>query len=473
MNFSHLSRRGFLAASAFAPVALNAAAAAAPQNLRAISRAIEVNGRSAKVFGLIGPDGRPGLTLDANQNFDVALTNQTSEPTLIHWHGLTPPWPQDGVPDNPAPLLAPGETRLYDFPVGPAGTHWMHAHTLQEQNLLAAPLVVRDPSSGEQEIVVLLHDFSFTPAAELLANLQKPGGHMMHDMGAMHDDHASDPDAARQTMAQMMRSGAMVHANDLAFDAFLANDRTLDDPEIFRVDKGATLRLRLINGATATAFMVDVGALDAELIAVDGRDIAAVAGQKFPVFMGQRLDLRLRIPREGGAFPILAAVEGLAAATGVILATSDAKIAKIAAPTEKTGLIDAFAFEKLLSAGKSLAARPAQQQFQVELSGGMNGYDWAMTSNAPLRVTSGERVEITIRNMTMMTHPMHMHGHAFQIVALNGAKLAGALRDTVAVPHMGEAVVAFDAGSPGKWPFHCHHLYHMAAGMMDYVEVTA
>ena len=51
----------------------------------------------------------------------------------------------------------------------------MHAHTLQEQALLAAPLIVRraeEQSADEQEVVVLLHDFSFTPAAELLAKLK-------------------------------------------------------------------------------------------------------------------------------------------------------------------------------------------------------------------------------------------------------------------------------------------------------------
>ena len=57
----------------------------------------------------------------------------------------------------------------------------MHAHTLQEQNLLAAPLIVRAKGAGAdvQEVVILLHDFSFTPAAELLARLQKSGGGVM------------------------------------------------------------------------------------------------------------------------------------------------------------------------------------------------------------------------------------------------------------------------------------------------------
>ena len=101
--------------------------------------------------------------------------------TLIHWHGLTPPWDMDGVPENPAAPLPAGQSREYAFPVGPGGTHWMHAHTLQEQSLLAAPLIVRtaeDRSRDEQEVVVLLHDFSFKSPEELLETLK--GGSSGH-----------------------------------------------------------------------------------------------------------------------------------------------------------------------------------------------------------------------------------------------------------------------------------------------------
>ena len=140
-----------------------------PRILSVGYRTIDVRGRSARVFGLVQPDGRPGLTLDAGTDFDVALSSAIDEPTLIHWHGLTPPWAADGVPDNPVALLKPSETRRYTFPVGAGGTHWMHAHTLQEQNLLAAPLIVRtadDMKRDEQEVVILLHDFSFLSAEE-------------------------------------------------------------------------------------------------------------------------------------------------------------------------------------------------------------------------------------------------------------------------------------------------------------------
>jgi FtsP/CotA-like multicopper oxidase with cupredoxin domain len=72
-------------------------------------------------------------------------------------------------------------------------------------------------------------------------------------------------------------------------------------------------------------------------------------------------------------------------------------------------------------------------------------------------------------NHSMMAHPMHLHGHHFQVVGINGRRLSGAMRDTVLVPPMGTVVVEFDADNPGRWLYHCHNLYHMAAGMMSEV----
>jgi FtsP/CotA-like multicopper oxidase with cupredoxin domain len=106
--------------------------AGAGQPLAAVNRTLDINGKAAKVFGLVREGGRPGVVLEPGQDFNVALTNELSEPTLVHWHGMTPPWPMDGVPDTPAPLMKPGETRTYAFPVADSGTYWMHAHTLQE-----------------------------------------------------------------------------------------------------------------------------------------------------------------------------------------------------------------------------------------------------------------------------------------------------------------------------------------------------
>ncbi|WP_264797718.1 multicopper oxidase domain-containing protein, partial [Acidocella aminolytica] len=89
----------------------------------------------------------------------------------------------------------------------------------------------------------------------------------------------------------------------------------------------------------------------------------------------------------------------------------------------------------------------------------------------PLMLQKGQRVEIEMVNHSMMAHPMHLHGHAFQVIAVNGRPIQGAMRDTVLVtPMMGSVRIAFEANNPGRWPLHCHNLYHMTTGMMTEVR---
>ncbi|MGB9141404.1 MAG: multicopper oxidase domain-containing protein, partial [Aestuariivirga sp.] len=323
-----------------------------------------------------------------------------------------------------------------------------------------------DLSRDEQEVVVLLHDFSFTPAEELLAKLKSGSGMgmMMNGMDMQGMDHS-------KMSGMAMGVGMMaMDVNDIVFDAYLANDRALNDPQVVQAEKGGRVRLRVINGATATGFTIDTGALDGEVIAVDGQDIVPLRTRQFPLAMGQRVDFRLPLPKDGGAFPILALREGGTERTGIILANPGATVSKIAEAGEVQGPILSLDREAGLVAASPLAVRPIDRGIVVNLQGSMQGYEWGMESNAELLVNEGERVAIEMRNHSMMTHPMHLHGHHFQIIEINGRSVSGALRDTVFLSPMTRVTFAFDARNPGKaWAFHCHHLYHMASGMMTAV----
>jgi FtsP/CotA-like multicopper oxidase with cupredoxin domain len=420
-------------------------------------RTIEVNGRAASVFKLERSDGLRGLQFTAGDPFDVVLKNRTTEATIIHWHGLTPPWPADGVGGAPQPLLEDGADRHFHFPAGEAGTHWMHAHTLQEQALLAAPLIVRDPqdkSRDEQEVVILLHDFSFRAPEELLADLKKKSAAPM------------DTTMPGMTMDGSMPGMAM-DINDIEYDAYLSNDRTLNDPEVITVEKHAHVRLRIINGATATAFTIDLGNIGGTLIAVDGHNVEPVKSRRFPISMGQRLDIRLDVPRGSGALPILALREGAPQRTGIILKPRGKHVPKLSATGKEMSPILDFGLESGLRASAPLQVREATRRYEVALTGGMGGYAWGMAPDSPIAAVKGDRVELLIRNQTMMAHPIHLHGHHFQVVAIDGQpRFSGAVRDTVDIPPNANVTVALDANNPGQWAFHCHHLYHMAAGMM-------
>ncbi|WP_232478957.1 multicopper oxidase domain-containing protein [Roseomonas rosulenta] len=175
------------------------------------------------------------------------------------------------------------------------------------------------------------------------------------------------------------------------------------------------------------------------------------------------------MPREGGARPILFQPEGKVERTGIILATPGAAVGRIVGRAGRAaGGLD-LALERRLVPVRALEERRADRALQLSLIGGP-GYawslDWGRDAAAAVSLRTGERVEVTMVNRTTMAHPMHLHGHHFQVVAVDGQRFSGAMRDTVLVPANTSVTVAFDADNPGEWPLHCHQLYHMAAGVM-------
>lgn len=477
---TQLSRRAFLGASlALAGTVTIPRFALAQQPstriLVAERRVIDVLGKPADVFGIRNELGRQGLFLPVGERFVVDLENQIGTETIIHWHGQVPDPAQDGVSDTGyvSPLAA-GEIRSFDFRAR-SGTHWMHSHHgLQEQSLLAAPLVVytaEDEAADVHDETVLLHDFSFRSPEEILADLTggEVGGHDTHGMSG----------GAKMPMGEGMMMGGIDHGmmsmdlNDVAYDAFLANDRTLDDPQIIWTEPGARVRLRLINGATSSAFWINLGEAEATVLAVDGNEVEPIMGNRFPMTPAQRLDLLIDMNGKS-VVPVLAQVEGLADRTGVILAVNGAKVPKISRMAERAEVPVDLTLEEKLVSRHPLATRATDRTIQTMIMGSMAPYAWNMDNapwpnRRPLTVTEGERVTLEIMNHSMMAHPMHLHGHHFQVTSLNGQAVNGAVRDTVLVPPMATVGVSFDADNPGRWLLHCHNLYHMATGMMTEV----
>jgi FtsP/CotA-like multicopper oxidase with cupredoxin domain len=458
-----LSRRNFLAAS----IAVGAASRvharmddAAATVLRLERRDIEVNGKSASVFCIRQPDGIFGITTDVGKPFRVRVENHIEEPSLIHWHGLTPPWQQDGVQDVSGPAIPSGGSAGYDFPLRRGGTYWMHSHYgLQEQLSLSAPLIIRDGSENpsQQEVVVMLADFSFTPPDQILAQLQS---RQSDDMRGT-DMHGTEMPAIK----------SVPDLNDVQYDAFLANSRTLADPEVVKVEPGGRVRLRIVNASSMSAYHIDLGQLEGDLIAVDGIRVQPIRGHNFPITVAQRLDIELTIPEIAAAYPVLALLEGERRQTGIVLLAGKGQVTRISGMAEAASPPLTLGLERSLRAAEPLVDRKVDRAHVVNLTGSMQGYRWSINNVAwtkdvpPLMVAEGERVELVIINQTMMPHPMHLHGHSFQVVAIDGHRFVGAVRDTVLVPPKTTVTVVFDADNPGWWAFHCHLLYHQHAGM--------
>src|SRR4029077_16391639 len=333
-----VSRRSFLGAALATgvlpvlPVSANAAFPTPKPLVRLVAgtRTLEVNGRPAKVFSLTGSDGRPGIRLAPGERFRVEFANETGVRTLVPWHGQLPPWTQDGFPWPQTPPIGNGIVQAYDYaPI--AGTYWMHSHhELQEQRLMTAPLIVHDKAAlqeDRQEVVLMLHDFTFREPDEVLAGLvgasaataqtiaqndeqggEREGSSTLSQPGAggMANMRARNMPQKPIAANSMSAPGHMqMGLNDVHYDAFLANDRTLAAPEIVRVERDGRVRLRIINGASSSQFWIDLGALTGYVVATDGHAVQPASGKRFPIAIAQRLDILIDLPAEG-TFPILA-----------------------------------------------------------------------------------------------------------------------------------------------------------------------
>ncbi|WP_028966214.1 copper resistance system multicopper oxidase [Sphingomonas phyllosphaerae] len=145
------------------------------------------------------------------------------------------------------------------------------------------------------------------------------------------------------------------------------------------------------------------------------------------------------------------------------------------------GLADAghrvLVYRDLVALEKNPDQRAPSRQLRIHLTGNMERYMWAfdgVTLNEvkePIPFRAGERVRVTLVNDTMMAHPIHLHGHFFELVTGHGDH--SPRKHTINVAPGGTATFDLTADAVGDWAFHCHLLYHMHAGMMQVVTVRA
>jgi len=131
-------------------------------------------------------------------------------------------------------------------------------------------------------------------------------------------------------------------------------------------------------------------------------------------------------------------------------------------------------YRDLVAVDRNPDVRAPVRAIDLHLTGNMERYMWSFDGKTltqagdPIPIRTGERVRVNLINDTMMSHPIHLHGHFFELVTGHGDH--SPRKHTVNVAPGGK--VSFDVtGVEGDWAFHCHMLYHMHAGMMRVVQV--
>lgn len=412
-------------------------------------------------------DSLPGplLRAKAGDFVQVTLKNQLPDDTTVHWHGIALNNAADGVPDMTQKPVKPGETYQYSFLVPDPGTYFFHPHVgLQLDRGLHAPLVVDDPNEPggyDHEWIVVLDDWldgtGTTPDATLAKlisdNATDSGNSGMGGMGGMN-------------MGGMGGVGTPPFGDggDIRYPHFLINGRVPTAPETFAAKAGQRVRIRFINAGSDTIFSVALGGHQMTVTHTDGYPVKPQAVGALYLAMGERYDVTVTLA--DGVFPLVAVPFGKngTPARALIRTGSGAAPAAGVVPVELNGPILMGA--DLEPADQSLLpSRSADETIRVVLNGQMSPYAWGLNGasypkNDPIMVSHGNRVRIRATNMTMMTHPLHLHGHTFAITE------SGLRKDTVILRPMETRTLEFQADNPGRWAVHCHNAYHAEAGMM-------
>jgi FtsP/CotA-like multicopper oxidase with cupredoxin domain len=412
----------------------------------------------------------PGPLIRANTGDELAITvtNQLNHPTSVHWHGITIRNDMDGA--TPAtPNIDAGHAFTYRFSVPDAGTYWAHPHTgLDADYGLYLPLIVDDPrgrAAYDAEWIVVLDDWTAGVGKTPQQIYDELRGHGMPAMGEMPG------------MAGMAGAGSSPllggDAGDVNYPYYLANGRIAATPTTFSAKPGQRIRIRIINAGSDTAFRVALAGHSMTVTHTDGYPIVPTEVDAVLMGMGERYDVI--VTAANGVFPLVAMAEGKNATARALLSTGAGSAPDPAFQppelTKRVGTVDMFT----ATADFDLGPVKPDTTLSADLNGDMAHYNWTIngqpfSTRTPLPIKQGQRAVITFNNTTAMWHPMHLHGHTFQIIKPDGSR--GARKDTTIVLPNQRVSVALVADNPGIWMLHCHNTYHQEAGMMTSLNYT-
>ena len=398
--------------------------------------------------------------------------------------------------------------------------------------LIIDPAEAGEPAH-DREHVILLSDHSTLHPHEIFRRLKLDPGGFNRQKQTVAGLLAGRDQGLRDRLAWGRMRMDPTDISDVTGAAYtyLVNGHGPADNWTALFTPGERVRLRVINASAMTNFNVRIPGLPLEIVAADGLEVQPVTVDEFQIAVAETYDLIVHpgdaaytivgeaIDRSGMALATLVPRAGMTAPVpplrprpiatmqdmGMAMAHMDMPgmdmsmrsganapqvklgpgVQTIAPmPGDRTseppqGLEDAghrvLVYRDLAAAQPNPDPRPPSRSMEIHLTGNMERYMWSFDGrklsdiDAPIVFAKDERVRITLVNDTMMNHPIHLHGHYFELVTGHGDHAPR--KHTVNVAPGGKLSFDLTANAPGDWAFHCHMLYHMHAGMFEIVTV--
>jgi multicopper oxidase len=439
----------------------------------------------------------PGPLIRAKIGDELAVTvsNRLDVATSVHWHGIALRNDMDGAAPASANIPA-GQDFTYRFSVPNSGTYWGHPHTgLDADKGLYLPVIVDDPSEGnyDAEWIVVLDDWTDSVGKspqQLYDELTSPNKPSKSNMPMTAGPTSTTTTATSPTTSTSTTSSTSTtatpsgnsggnsdllggDAGDIDYPYYLINGRIPAAPTTFEAKPGQRIRIRFINTGSDTTFRVALAGHSMTVTHTDGFPVVPTQVDALLIGMAERYDVI--VTAADGVFPLVALAEGKDALARALLSTGigsppDAGF-QPAELNRRVGTIEMFTATTPVNLGRP----QSDLNLPVVLGGNMMQYNWMINGKPysqtdPLHVRQGERPTITFDNPTMMYHPIHLHGHTYQLIKADGSP--GARKDTVIVLPRQKVLAVLVADNPGVWQLHCHNTYHQEAGMQTRLEYT-
>nr|WP_294915858.1 copper resistance system multicopper oxidase [uncultured Neokomagataea sp.] len=263
----------------------------------------------------------PILRFKEGENITITVSNNLTEETSLHWHGLRVPARMDGVPGLSFHGIAPGESFTYQFPIKQSGTYWYHSHSnMQEAQGLIGAIVIDpatpEPNPCDRDYVIMLGEWTDVSPAEIVSNLKMQDDYYnfrQRSTASLPAQSKHDGGLVPALKSRLMWSGMNMSATDISDVSGVIYTYTMNAiaphtgwEGLFRA--GERIRLRFINSATMTLFDVRIPGLEMTVVAADGNPVEPVPIDEFRIGVAETYDVIVQ-PRENRPYTLFAQSE--------------------------------------------------------------------------------------------------------------------------------------------------------------------
>ncbi|SFI25531.1 copper resistance system multicopper oxidase [Albimonas pacifica] len=254
------------------------------------------------------------LRFQEGEEVTIRVTNNLSEQSSVHWHGIILPPDQDGVPGISFPGIKPGETFTYRFPIEQAGTYWFHSHShFQEPDGAYGAIVIepttREPYRYDRDYVVQVADAHPHRGERIWRNLKASPDYYNREQRTLMDLLSDASEKGLGTaLADRAAWGDMrmmpTDVEDVQGFTPVLNGKDTAGNWTGVFEPGQRVRLRLINSSAMTFFDVRIPGLKMTVVAADGLDVQPVTVDELRLAVAETYDVIVR-PTRAEAYPIL------------------------------------------------------------------------------------------------------------------------------------------------------------------------